>query len=368
LFPLDLPIHPGGCDTITKDPDDILLIMKRSSILVIFLLLVTVLVGSCSGGVSPKHATQTAAAQMTLAASAPTPSPLGSQANPLRMGYVSDPADSQSLQDGRQMAALLGESTAYSVELAPQASYADLVIALSEGRLHLIWLPPVTSLAAQKLGLGNAALIVNHYGVYAYGTQFLANVTLEATTYFDPVSNTNTADVVTALGQFAGLRPCWVEPESASGYIVPAGILSQVGIITQPAVWSQTQTAVIRSLYVGGVCDFGATFAISGDPRTASDVLNDLPDVMSVVKVIWRSDAIIPNLSLSFSPAVDEKMAKKLSGAFMEFDQQPDTLTLLSSMLAYDIQGLRPITNSYFDALRSYLDTLQIDPNNLIGK
>jgi phosphonate transport system substrate-binding protein len=193
-------------------------------------------------------------------------------------------------------------------------------------------------------------------------------VDLGATSYFDPITNTNTADPVTALGQFAGLRPCWVEPQSIAGYIVPAGILSQIGVISQPAVWSQTSSAIIRSLYVGGVCDFGATFSISGDPRTASDILNDLPDVMDKVQVIWRSDPIIPNMSLSFTPDLDEKLTRELSAAWIEINQQPETLTALSTMLDYDIQALRPITNSYFDSLRAYLSILQIDPQTMIGK
>ncbi len=172
-------------------------------------------------------------------------------------------------------------------------------------------------------------MIVNHFGVYAYGTQFLANVNQGATAYFDPVTNQNTADPVTALGQFAGLRPCWTEPESISGYILPAGILSQIGVITQPAVWSQTSSAVIRSLYVEGVCEIGATFAISGDPRTSSEILDNLPDVMDRVVVIWRSDPIIPNLSLSFTPPVDEKLAKELNAAWQEIDQQPEALVLV---------------------------------------
>jgi phosphonate transport system substrate-binding protein len=342
---------------------------SRSNLRRVFSLLILVLLAAgCSSGPSRKEATQTAVAQSTLAAAAPTPLPLGSQGNPLRMGYVIDPANTDSTEAGGKVASRLAELTGYSVELAPHADYITLMTSLYNEQIHMVWLPPVTAVATQGAGLADAALIVNHYGVYAYGTQFLANVNLGATSYFDPVTNTNTADPVTALGQFAGLRPCWVEPESIAGYIIPAGILSQIGVITQPAVWSQTSSAVIRSLYVDGVCEFGATFSISGDPRTSSEILNDLPDIMSKVEVIWRSDAIIPNMSLSFTPPVDEKLAKELSTAWMEIDQQPETLVWLSTMLDYDIQALRPITNSYFDALKTYLDTLQIDPQSLIGK
>jgi phosphonate transport system substrate-binding protein len=232
----------------------------------------------------------------------------------------------------------------------------------------MVWLPPATAIATQKAGLADAALIVNHYGVYAYGTQFMANVSLGARSYFDPLTNINTAEPVIALGQFAGLRPCWVDPESLAGYIVPAGILLQLGVTSQPAVWSQTTTAVIRSLYVDGVCDFGATFSISGDPRTSSEILNDLPDVMSRVRIIWRSEALIPNLSLSYGKDVDLKMSKDLTNAWLELNNQPDALSWLTTMLDYDIQAIRPISNSYFDALRSYFDTLQVDPNSMIGK
>jgi len=332
------------------------------------LLSLVLLTAGCTDGVSHKESTQTAVARITQAAATPTPLPLGSQGNPLRMGYVIDPANADSPLAGANLAARLGELTGYSVELAPHADYITLMTSLYNEQVHMVWLPPVTAVAVQENGLAEAALIVNHFGVYAYGTQYLANVSLGATLYFNPVTNSNTADPVTALGQFAGLRPCWTEPESLAGYIIPAGILSQIGVITQPAVWSQTSSAVIRSLYVEGVCDFGATFAISGDPRTSSEILNDLPDVMSKVVVIWRSDAIIPNMSLSFTPPVDEKLAKALSAAWMEIDQQPESLAWLSSMLDYDVQALRPITNSYFDALRTYLDILQIDPQSLIGK
>jgi phosphonate transport system substrate-binding protein len=342
--------------------------LHRDLIHWIALFILVVLLAGCTSGPSRKEITQTAVVQSTLTAAPATPIPLGSQGNPLRMGYVIDPANTESAAAGGNVAARLAELTGYSVELAPHADYITLMTSLYNRQVHMVWLPPVTAVATQKIGLADAALIVNHYGVYAYGTQFLANVDLGATSYFDPVTNINTADPVTALGQFAGLRPCWVEPESSAGYIIPAGILSQIGVITQPAVWSQTSSAVIRSLYVGGVCDFGATFSISGDPRTSSEILNDLPDAMSRVEVIWRSDPIIPNLSLSFTPPINEKLAKELSAAWMEIDQQPETLAWLSTMLDYDIQAMRPITNSYFDALRTYLDILQIDPLSLLGK
>jgi phosphonate transport system substrate-binding protein len=343
-------------------------LLQKTGLILTLLFSLVLMTAGCSDGISKKEATQTAVAQSTLDAAPATPVPLGSQGNPLRMGYVIDPANAESPLAGANLAARLGELTGYSVELAPHADYITLMTSLYNEQVHMVWLPPVTSLAAQKSGLADAALIVNHFGVYAYGTQFLANVNQEATTYFDPVTNLNTADPVTALGQFAGLRPCWTEPESISGYILPAGILSQIGVISQPAVWSQTSSAVIRSLYVEGVCEFGATFAISGDPRTSSEILDNLPDVMSKVEVIWRSEPIIPNLSLSFTPPVDEKLAKELNAAWQEIDQQPEALAWLSTMLDYDVQAVRGIDNSYFDALRTYLDILQIDPHSLIGK
>jgi phosphonate transport system substrate-binding protein len=248
-------------------------------------------------------------------------------------------------------------------------SYQALVDEISNRRVHIAWLPPLTYLYASRIGVAQAALLANHFGVFQYGSQFLANTSSGFTPYFDPISGLNSADAATALAQFNGLRPCWVDPGSASGYIVPAGLLALNQIPIGEPAFTQSHSSVVRSLYVKGVCDFGGTFAISGDPRTASTVLQDLPDAIERIPIIWRSDAIIPNLNISYIAGLPEDRVKALNASFLQIAQQPEGLALLSSTADnYQVDALKPVDDSVYDRLREFVDALDLSLANYLGK
>jgi len=86
----------------------------------------------------------------------------------------------------------------------------------------------------------------------------------------------------------------------------------------QPGVVTQSFTSVVRALYIKGICDYGVTFAYSGDPRTSSEVLQDLPDALNKVIIIWRSDPIIPNLNLSFIPSIPKEIRDNIVSALQD--------------------------------------------------
>ncbi len=202
----------------------------------------------------------------------------------------------------------------------------------------------------------------------SYGTQFVANADSHFTVYYDPVKGQSTADAANALRQLAGKRPCWVEPASPSGFVLPTGILAQESIETLPAVLVREHTAVIRALYNPGICDFGATFAGSGDPRTASSLQADLPDVMDRVIVLWQSEPIIPNLNVSFIPGLPQPVRVKLMNALIELAQSGEGKTLLSAANQYEIGGMKPVDDSFYDPLRSAIDAAGIDLVPLLGR
>ena len=126
-------------------------------------------------------------------------------------------------------------------------------------------------------------------------------------------------------------------------------MLQQNNINTQPAVLAQSHTAIIRALYIQGVCDFGATFAISGDPRTASAIQGDLTDVMNRVIVIWRSEAVIPNVSLSFLAGLSEGDRQLPPFLVARADDGKALLNLSAN--GYQIEDIKRLTIP-FDPLR----------------
>jgi phosphonate transport system substrate-binding protein len=266
------------------------------------------------------------------------------------------------------LAKQLSEKTGYTVQTVQFATYAELIEALNQRKIQAGWLPPLTYLLAYQRAVAQVGLVTNHFGVYTYGTQILANAEDHYTVYFDSAKNQSTADAADALRQFAGKRPCWVDPTSASGYVLPKGVLAIESILPGPEVITQDHTAVIRALYTRGICDFGATFGIMGDPRTASSVQKDLPDVMQKVLIIWQTPAIIPNLNLSYAWNLPTPVRAKLNDALLSLAQSKDGLAALTASTGYQIDGLKPVDNSFYNDLMNFVQASGVELSSLVGK
>lgn len=302
----------------------------------------------------------------------PTPAgvPLGEPGNPMMLGVVVSPneADQGKFEASQQLALQLSQITGHTVEVQQVNSNTELLNGMQVGAIHMAWLQPFTYILASRRGYAKAAMVTDHFGVYSYGAQFLANTKSDFTPYFNSISNSATADAAEALVQFADKRPCYVDPLSASGFIVPEGLLQQNKIATQPAIFLQSHTAVIRALYIQGICDFGVTFAIYGDPRTSTAILKDLPDIMQKIFVIWQTGEIIPNLNLSFQSKVPEAVVNKMTQAMDEIVLSEEGRQTISNANAYDIQDLKAIDDKYYDPLRKLVISSRVNLKMLIGK
>jgi phosphonate transport system substrate-binding protein len=345
--------------------------LASASLVLVIALGLALISGGCG---TNRPGTPTTTPTLTLTATfpptlTPTPVPLGQPGNPIILGLVSENNDPQVRAAANELARQLETLSQLTVRGTVYASYNLLMDDFSFSKVHITWMPPLTYLYARQRDLADVILLTNHFGVYQYGTQFMANVESEFTPYFDPISGYNSADAATALAQFQNLRPCWVEPQSASGFIVPAGLLKINEILIQPPVLTQTHSAVIRALYIKGVCDFGATFSVSGDPRTSSAVQQDLPDAINRIMIVWRSDPVIPNLSLSIATGMTEANRQAITSAFLEIAKTADGKGLLSLSAAnYQIEEIRAVNDEIYQPLRDIVQALNLDLKDTIGK
>lgn len=299
----------------------------------------------------------------------PTPAPLGSPDNPFILGLVPSETVPDQASQAAALALKLSELTNSSVDILVLDRFDLLLAEMDAGTVQFAFLQPLTYLAASQNQLADVALLTNHFGVYYYGAQFLANVESGLSFYFDPDTNLNTADAATALAQLNGLNPCWADSTSISGYVLPAGILAQNQINIGGGALIPTQTGIIRALYIKGVCDFGVTFSISGDPRTSSTVIADLPDVRERVRVVWQSDPEIPNLNLSYTPSLPAEMRPAFTQAFMDLCKTEEGKALLSAAAgAYEIQDMRVVDDSVYDPLRDAVNAIGYDIYNALGR
>jgi phosphonate transport system substrate-binding protein len=298
-----------------------------------------------------------------------TPMPLGSEPNPIIIGLVAESNGQGIAQPAADLAARISTGSGISIKSRVFIGYKELLNAMAAGEAHIVFLPPLTYLYASKRGLAEASMLINHFGVYTYGSQFLANASSGFTIYYDPLSGKNSASAADALAQFKDKKPCYVDSNSTSGYILPAGLMAVENIDTQAPAFTQSHVSVVRSLYVKGVCDFGATFAISGDPRTAADVLNDLPDALDRIPVVWQSDALIPNINVSYIAGLQESHRSALTSAFLDLASTPEGRALVAAALeGYEIDALRPVEDPLYDPLRSMVDALAIELEGMLGK
>ncbi len=293
----------------------------------------------------------------------PPPLPLGAPGNPLILALPPETVLDEEIAGGESLAGQLSEFTGYEVVAVVPDSYADLVEDLGRGNAHIAVLPPFAYLLAHQQGYADVAFLSVRLGATRYASQFVAHRDSGFAVYFDPERDENTADAETALSQFEGKKPCWSDTSSPSGYVVPAGYLAYYDIKTRPAAILQGHPTVIRALYAKGICDFGATFV---DARTFPSLQQDYPDALEKVVVIWRTPAIIPYDAVVYASTVPEEMRRELSHAFVRVGITEEGKASLR--LVYRIEGLEEADDDVYDALRTYVEALNIDLSTLIDR
>ena len=229
---------------------------------------------------------------------------LGLAENPLILALAPSANSPEQINAAREIANQLMEQTGYVVVTIAPDSYADLIDALENGNAHIVLLDPLSYALAYQKGLVLAQFaVVQDDGKIKYGAQFLAPRKGGFISYFDNEVGENSASPEIALAQFNDKKPCWSEETSPSGYVIPLGLLNQAQVQTRPAAFVGGQTTVVRSLYVGGICDFGASYV---DARKFPSLENEYPDLVEQVLVIWRTPEIIPYEVLAFSTQVPQ--------------------------------------------------------------
>lgn len=337
------------------------------------LILITILASSCAPASPVPTLTQTQSPQPpenwsrstvtpTLRPS-PTPTlpPLGSEGNPITIGFILRPDQTAAIEATEDIAFLIAQDTGFFIEYLIYPDFQSLATAILNGDVNFFWLEPLQYLYLNQIDAAEALLVTNHLGVYAYGIQFMANSQRGFRPFFNPENNESSADAEVALQQLSGTRPCYIAPESMPGYFVPKGFLENFQIPTLEPVFTYSYTAIIRALYIQGICDFGVSYALIGDARTASDVLQTLPDAQSRVQILWQSSGIIPNTNLSASTELPLNLQYRMQEAFLDLPNTAEGLSLLSLALDYDVKDLKAIDDGFYQPLRSLIAPLEID-------
>lgn len=336
----------------------------------IFLLAACTLPGISASVTTPAPASVTGTAPALAGVTAemprptPTSAPLGTQENPLVLALLPAAApDGTRVEAGKAFAAQLAEETGYTFVVVVPESYAKLVEALGRGNAHIAVLEPYAYAMAYEQGYATASFAGLKEGQKAYGAQFIARADAGFTSYYDARAQENTADAATALSQFRDKKPCWSDSVSPSGYVIPAGVLAQVGVPTRPAAFVQGQPTVARAVYAGGICDFGATYI---DARAFPAVRDDFPDILEQVSVIWRVPAVIPYENLVLAKNLPPEMAEALKTATFRVSGMQVGRQALGQ--AYGIEDWQPTADADYAEFLLYLGASGVDLESLVAE
>jgi phosphate/phosphite/phosphonate ABC transporter binding protein len=173
-----------------------------------------------------------------------------------------------------------GERAQIEISTKAAASYAELAKRIREGALDVAWLPPVLYVALERDGIV-APLVSNHRAGEAA---------------FHGVLLVHASAPIHSLDGLRGLRVAWVDPCSASGYVIPRIQLAALGIDPRKTFASETFTgshdAAVRAV-AEGEADVTATFArIDGAGHVTSGSWSQLPEARAHVRVLWTLGAI----------------------------------------------------------------------------
>jgi phosphonate transport system substrate-binding protein len=291
---------------------------------------------------------------------APTEVPLGSPERPIIMAIAPSATTDTLIASGNTLAELLSAETGLTIEAVVPTNYQAMIQAMCSGNGQIGWLPPFAYLIAQEtmtkdadgndVPCADVAFIALRNGLDHYATQYIG-----ASGVFTP------GTTLEALQQFAGKKPCWTDPLSASGYVIPASLLAAEGVKPATAAFVQGHPTVVRAVYAGGICDFGATFV---DARTNSAIVEDLPDVNEKVIVVYQTENIIPNDTVGFAYDVPEELRATLAAALDQVTKSEEGAAAIRTL--YSIDGLQAEDDTFFDEFRVLLAASGIDVASLV--
>ena len=336
--------------------------------LLFFFVTACTLSGNTSGSTpEPATVTGTPPALVGSTAEVPRPTPtaaaLGTSENPLILALPpGNSTNTDRIDAGKAFAEQLSNVTGYTFVVVAPDSYANLIEAMGRGNAHVAVLPAYPYALAYEKGYASAAFASLKLGKKAYGAQFIARKDAGFKSYVDAQTGENTADAATALSQFRDKKPCWSDETSPSGYVVPSGILAYHDIPTSTPAFVQGQPTVVRAIYLGGICDFGASYI---DARKFPTLLDEYPDMLERVRVIWYIPPLIPYEVFTIAHNLPLEIVQAISDAMFRISGMQAGRQVIGQV--YGIEDWERITDAFYNEFRSYLDASGVDLESMLN-
>lgn len=230
---------------------------------------------------------------------------VGTEKNPVKLFFVPS-VDIKVLEDSsKKTKEFLEKETGYKFEVSIPQSYVAVVEAFGTERADVAALNTYGYYLAHTKYKAQAKLTVLRHGTDTYQSQFIVRA----------------GGPIKSLRDLNGRKMAFVDPASASGYLLPLKLLRDLKIEPSEVVFAMKHDNVVSMVYNGQV-DGGATFYTPAHEGVIEDarrlVKTQYPDVEQKVQIIHLSDPI-PNDPIVFRENLPEELKTKIVEAFLKF-------------------------------------------------
>ena len=267
----------------------------------------------------------------------------GSSANTIRVSLIPSKEAGSLMSAGEELKNWLENETGLKFEVQVPNSYVAVVEALGSKRADVAFLTTATfALAKKKYDVEPKFISVGIDGKSTYKGQIIVRVD----------------SGIKSLSDLKGKKMAYVDPSSASGYILPAHLLKEKGIKPGELVFAGKHDSVVTMVYQRQA-DAGATFYSpdeNGEKRDARRLVKtQLPDVFDKIKVLEFTSEL-PNDALVFRRDLDEEIKGKLEAALFKWSVTPDGRKSLKEH--NNGSGLKKVAESDYTKALKMLDEM----------
>ncbi len=226
----------------------------------------------------------------------------GSEKNPIVIALIPAKDTKTLMLSSKEWSDWLSKETGYSFEVSIPTSYVAVVEAIGSKRVDVAYMN-VTNyfLAEEKYGAQAKFITLNIDGKAQYKGQFIVRDDSK----------------IQKLSDLNGKKIAYVDPTSASGYILPAYQLKELGIKPKESVFAGRHDAVVTMVYQKQV-DAGTTFYALPENGEQMDarrlVVSQFPDVWKKIRVLDYTISLA-NDALVFRKDLEPEIQEKLIAA-----------------------------------------------------
>lgn len=267
---------------------------------------------------------------------------LGTEKNPVKF-FFTPSVDVKVIEDSsKKLKDYLEKNTNYKFLISIPQNYIAVVEAFGTDRADVAAFTTFGYiLAHEKYGV-QARLTVLRQGSSTYRSQFIARADGK----------------IKKIEDFNGKKFAFVDPASASGYLLPFKMLMDKKINPSETVFAMKHDNVVSMVYNGQV-DGGATFyspKVDGQIDDARRLVKtQYPDVEQKVVIIKLSDEI-PNDPIVFRKDMPEDMKLKIIECMIKFIKTDEGKKVFKAV--YGVDDFKFTTDADYDIVRTMLKTL----------